>query len=148
MIETFFANALMCMAINIYHEARNESVIGQIAVGQVVMNRVADERFPNTVCEVITQGKHYMTKDGTRYPVKDRAAISAGIVTGWVMRHATVKPSRNRKRLQRWCWRGGQARSLKVLHTTMLTMCFLHGRHITRRLSRLTAIFSTGGTDD
>ena len=49
MIETFFANALMCMAINIYHEARNESVIGQIAVGQVVMNRVADERFPNTV---------------------------------------------------------------------------------------------------
>jgi spore germination cell wall hydrolase CwlJ-like protein len=76
MIETLFANALMCMAINIYHEARNESVIGQIAVGQVVMNRVDDARFPNTVCEVITHGKHYTTKDGARYPVKDRCHFS------------------------------------------------------------------------
>ena len=75
MIETFFANALMCMAINIYHEARNESVIGQIAVGQVVMNRVADERFPNTVCEVVTQGKHYMTKDICRAPADRKSVV-------------------------------------------------------------------------
>jgi spore germination cell wall hydrolase CwlJ-like protein len=48
--------ALMCMAMNIYHEARNESTIGQLAVGQVVMNRMKDPRFPNEVCEVIYQG--------------------------------------------------------------------------------------------
>lgn len=47
---------LMCMAMNIYHEARNESTIGQLAVGQVVMNRVQDPRFPNNVCDVIKQG--------------------------------------------------------------------------------------------
>ena len=44
--------ALMCMAVNLYHEAGNQSMIGQMAVGQVVLNRVADKRFPNTVCAV------------------------------------------------------------------------------------------------
>ena len=76
MIETFFANALMCMAMNIYHEARNESTIGQIAVGQVVMNRVNDDRFPDDVCGVILEGKHYTTKEGKTYPVKDRCQFS------------------------------------------------------------------------
>ena len=39
------------MAANIYHEAGNQSMIGQMAVGQVVLNRVEDDRFPDTVCE-------------------------------------------------------------------------------------------------
>ena len=45
-----------CMALNIYHEAKNQSMIGQIAVGLVTMNRVRDHRYPNTVCEVVYQG--------------------------------------------------------------------------------------------
>ena len=49
--------ALMCMAFNIYHEANNQSMLGQIAVGQVVMNRVESTSFPNTVCEVVKQGR-------------------------------------------------------------------------------------------
>ena len=48
MIETIFANALMCMALNIYHEARNESTMGQLAGGQVVMNRVYDDTLLKT----------------------------------------------------------------------------------------------------
>jgi spore germination cell wall hydrolase CwlJ-like protein len=51
--------ALMCMAVNLYHEAGNQSMIGQMAVGQVVLNRVADDRFPNTVCEVVKQAVTY-----------------------------------------------------------------------------------------
>lgn len=51
--------ALMCMAFNIYHEANNQSMLGQIAVGQVVMNRVESTSFPNTVCEVVKQGQRY-----------------------------------------------------------------------------------------
>ena len=34
--------AFLCLALNIYHEARNQPVIGQIAVSEVVLNRVAD----------------------------------------------------------------------------------------------------------
>jgi len=58
--------ALMCMAFNIYHEANNQSMLGQIAVGQVVMNRVEDSRFPDTVCEVVKQA---VTYKGTNKPV-------------------------------------------------------------------------------
>ena len=65
--------ALMCMAFNIYHEARNESMLGQIAVGQVVMNRVWDKRFPNTVCEVV---KEAVTYKGTKKPVLHKCQFS------------------------------------------------------------------------
>ena len=55
--------ALMCMAVNLYHEAGNQSMIGQMAVGQVVLNRVADKRFPNTICEVVKQAVTYKKSD-------------------------------------------------------------------------------------
>ena len=68
-IETAF----MCMALNIYHEAKNQSMLGQIAVGQVVMNRVADSRFPDTVCEVVKQA---VTHKGTNKPILFRCSFS------------------------------------------------------------------------
>ena len=48
---------LHCLALNIYFEARGEPEQGQIAVGHVVMNRVADRHYPDTICEVVMQGK-------------------------------------------------------------------------------------------
>ena len=51
--------AVMCLALNVYHEAKNQSTIGQIAVAQVTMNRVYDERYPNNVCDVVKQGLTY-----------------------------------------------------------------------------------------
>ena len=45
---------LACLALNIYHEARGESIEGQIAVSQVVMERVKSPKYPNTICEVVT----------------------------------------------------------------------------------------------
>tara|TARA_R100000084_G_C4514676_1_gene84057 strand:- start:64 stop:492 length:429 start_codon:yes stop_codon:yes gene_type:complete len=51
--------ALMCMATNIYHEAKNQPMAGQIAVAQVVMNRVKDNRYPDNVCDVVKQGLTY-----------------------------------------------------------------------------------------
>ena len=47
---------LYCMALNIYREANNQSVAGQIAVGRVVMNRVLDRRYPADTCGVIYEG--------------------------------------------------------------------------------------------
>jgi spore germination cell wall hydrolase CwlJ-like protein len=44
---------LGCLAENIYHEARGEPLAGQVAVAEVVLNRVASEAFPDTVCEVV-----------------------------------------------------------------------------------------------
>ena len=50
------ADEIRCLALNIYFEARSEPETGQLAVGHVVMNRVASTRFPGTVCDVIQQG--------------------------------------------------------------------------------------------
>jgi len=49
---------LYCLAINIYHEARADNSAGQYAVADVVLNRVKDRRYPNTICEVIKDGKY------------------------------------------------------------------------------------------
>ena len=53
--------ALMCLALNVYFEARNDTMVGQYAVAQVVMNRVQSNKFPNDVCSVVKQSR----KDGT-----------------------------------------------------------------------------------
>jgi len=68
MIET----ALLCLALNVYHEARNQPTVGQLAVAQVVMNRVKDSRYPNTVCGVVRQGKHYTGGQ----PIRNRCQFS------------------------------------------------------------------------
>lgn len=47
---------LNCLALNIYFEARSEPLDGKLAVGHVVLNRAADKRFPNKICEVVKQG--------------------------------------------------------------------------------------------
>ncbi len=49
---------LWCMATAIYFEARSESYRGQIAVGQVVMNRLANKIYPKTICNVVLQNQH------------------------------------------------------------------------------------------
>ena len=69
LIET----ALMCLALNTYHEAKNQSMIGQVATAQVVMNRVADSRYPNSVCEVVKQGPKYK---GSDVPVRHKCQFS------------------------------------------------------------------------
>lgn len=45
-----------CLAEALYFEARGESVKGQFAVAEVILNRVASARYPNSVCGVVNQG--------------------------------------------------------------------------------------------
>jgi spore germination cell wall hydrolase CwlJ-like protein len=57
--ETITINAadLQCMAMNMYFESRDQSDNGMIAVGYVVLNRVASKHFPKSVCDVVYQGR-------------------------------------------------------------------------------------------
>jgi len=48
-------NEAYCLAENIYYESRNEDIRGQFAVASVTLNRVNDERYPSTVCDVVRQ---------------------------------------------------------------------------------------------
>ena len=65
-----------CMAMNIYMEAGNQSVAGKLAVAHVTLNRVDMERYPSSVCGVVTQGPTYQTKSGMTFPVKWRCQFS------------------------------------------------------------------------
>jgi|TARA_B110000858_G_scaffold24598_1_gene25072 spore germination cell wall hydrolase CwlJ-like protein len=48
-----------CLALNIYYEARSSNLADKAAVADVVINRVLDTRYPNTICEVVKQGKQH-----------------------------------------------------------------------------------------
>jgi spore germination cell wall hydrolase CwlJ-like protein len=52
------AKAEKCLANAVYFESRGEAVRGQIAVAQVVMNRVFSPFYPNNVCDVVYQNAH------------------------------------------------------------------------------------------
>lgn len=47
-----------CLSQAVYFEARSEALEGQLAVAQVVLNRVQDRRYPDTICGVVFQGEH------------------------------------------------------------------------------------------
>lgn len=50
---------LFCLAKNIYHEARGESIYGQRAVAQVTLNRVKSPKFRNTICGVVHEPNQF-----------------------------------------------------------------------------------------
>jgi spore germination cell wall hydrolase CwlJ-like protein len=52
------AKQIQCLAENIYHEARGEGQKGMIAVGYVTLNRVKRSEFPNTICDVVKEGRY------------------------------------------------------------------------------------------
>jgi len=67
---------LNCLTLNMYHEARGEGTAGILAVSYVVLNRVNDSRFPNTICGVVKQGHHIKEKDGTSRPLRNKCQFS------------------------------------------------------------------------
>ena len=79
------SDPVKCLALNMYHEARGQGSAGLLGVSSVVLNRVKDKRFPNTICEVIYQGptrESWKTRqtpdpsDAVFYPVRDRCQFS------------------------------------------------------------------------
>ena len=67
-----------CLALNMYHEARDQGTAGKLAVSAVVINRVSDSRFPHTICEVIKQGptRKSWRDPSVSYPIKNRCQFS------------------------------------------------------------------------
>lgn len=72
-----------CLAEALYFEARGESVKGQFAVAEVILNRVDSRSFPNTVCGVVKQGtgrkyacQFTYTCDGHKEVIREKAAYA------------------------------------------------------------------------
>ena len=68
-----------CLATALYHEARGETIKGQIAVAEVILNRVDSPAYPRSVCGVVQQSgnggcQFSYTCDGRSDRISDRAA--------------------------------------------------------------------------
>jgi spore germination cell wall hydrolase CwlJ-like protein len=77
----YSAKEQKCLAEAVYFEARSEPYKGQVAVAQVVLNRVRNPAYPNSICGVVYQNKRMdnacqfsFACDGIRDVVRDRKA--------------------------------------------------------------------------
>jgi spore germination cell wall hydrolase CwlJ-like protein len=55
-----------CLASAVYFEARGESLEGQLAVAEVVLNRTQSGRYPSTICGVVTQPLQFSFVNATK----------------------------------------------------------------------------------
>ena len=72
---------MACLSEALYFEARGETLKGQFAVAEVIMNRVKSSRFPDNLCAVINQGtgrkyqcQFTITCDGSPETISEPAA--------------------------------------------------------------------------
>ena len=65
-----------CLARAVYFEARSEPLEGQLAVADVVLNRVASPRYPNTICAVVVQRAQFSFIRNGRFPSVDRTTAA------------------------------------------------------------------------
>ncbi len=91
----------------IYGEARGEPYEGQVAVGAVLLNRVADSRFPNTVAGVVYQsGAFTCVQDGqinlTPNSTAKKAAQDA--INGWDPTHGSIYYFNPNTATSSWIW--------------------------------------------
>jgi len=83
--------ALRCLTQGIYYEAALESTEGQEAVAQVVLNRVRDPNYPNSVCGVVFQGAERTT--GCQFSFTCDGSLAQAPV-GWAWERARVVAER------------------------------------------------------
>lgn len=65
-----------CLASAVYFESRGEPLEGQLAVAEVILNRVASGRFRSTVCDVVTQPSQFSFVRGGRIPEPNRSSAA------------------------------------------------------------------------
>ena len=72
------ADESYCLAENVYHEARNQPKVGQMAVMSVTLNRVNDPRYPNTICGVVRQSQlsKWHLERGREVPLRHKCQFS------------------------------------------------------------------------
>ena len=92
--ETVFINAnfehltpkvqrqVLCLANNIYFEARSEPIKGQIAVAFVTLNRVTSELFPDSICDVVKQKRNNVCQFSWYCESRPKRQYTKHILTG------------------------------------------------------------------
>ena len=71
-------SAIMCLALNIYNEARGEPIAGQYAVAQVTIQRTASPKWENTICGAVYEYKQF-SWTLARFSINDEVALNTAI---------------------------------------------------------------------
>lgn len=98
---------LNLLAHLVYAEARGESYTGQVAVASVVLNRVKNSSFPNTVAGVIYQrGAFSVVADGQINLSPNQTAISAAqdAINGWDPTYGAIYYFNPNTSTNGWIW--------------------------------------------
>jgi spore germination cell wall hydrolase CwlJ-like protein len=83
---------LRCLAGAVYFESRGESLVGQLAVAHVVINRAESGRFPKSLCGVVHQKSQFSFVRGGRMPaVREGAQWSNAIAIAQIARDGSWK---------------------------------------------------------
>lgn len=69
----------ICLATVVYLEARGESYQGQMAVAEVVMNRVKSDKYPDSVCAVAKQKGQFKFNKGLEKKLADTTSMKAAV---------------------------------------------------------------------
>ena len=72
--ESDMSNDMRCLASAIYFEARGEPLAGQLAVGQVIVNRAESGKFPSSYCGVVLQPSQFSFVHGGRMPAINKTS--------------------------------------------------------------------------
>jgi len=77
-INEYLNQEAVCLTQNVYYEARNQPLAGQMAVMSVTLNRVKDSRYPDTICGVVKQGPSRPSWKGTgeMIPIRHKCQFS------------------------------------------------------------------------
>jgi hypothetical protein len=80
LVDKFSAGAPLtdeaqCIAVAVYHEARGESLEGQMAVAKVIMNRAASGKYPTSWCGVVKQPWQFSFVRKGRFPSVDQSSV-------------------------------------------------------------------------
>ena len=81
LVDRFAAGAPLtaeanCIAVAVYHEARGESLEGQMAVAKVIMNRAASGKYPTSWCGVVKQPWQFSFVRRGQFPSVDQSSTA------------------------------------------------------------------------
>lgn len=105
--EGYSKSDVNLMANAVYGEARGEPYIGQVAVGSVIINRVADPRFPDNISDVIFQpGAFTAVADGQIWLTPNETAKKAVLdaINGWDPTHGALYYFNPDTATSAWIW--------------------------------------------
>ena len=64
-----------CLALNVYHEGRSESTLGQFMIMDVVNNRSKSKNYPTNLCDVIKQPKQFSWYNNGWKPARNKKVL-------------------------------------------------------------------------